>query len=308
MKTRSIRTGACLVIVGLFLSLIPGPGSTAETAWDPSQLSPGVRVGTAAPEFTLPDKDGKWVSLSDYRGRKVLLFSWSTWCRCKYQLPALERFYQEHKGPGFEIVAVAADSQGFKWVSKYVSLAGVTFPVLIDPMIDLQDKYHFSATENAWLIDEAGVVRYNQIGFDVRRGEQRQALLEAMRLPAVAGAPPEKKPLAERVVEQERKVKAMPWSERARFDLADLQLQSGDLSGAALTLAEAVKRRPMSAEAHYRLGVIAYQQDMPGVAVTEWQRAYDLEPTNYIYYRNVQAYKDPDKFYKELTEGKYPPK
>jgi len=55
----------------------------------------GVEVGRLAPEFTLQDGTGEWVSLSDFRGKKVFLFSWATWCRCREQLPALEEFYKK---------------------------------------------------------------------------------------------------------------------------------------------------------------------------------------------------------------------
>ena len=41
--------------------------------------------------------------------------------------------------------------------------------------------------------------------------------------------------------------------------------------------------------------------------VEQWEKAKKLEPTSYLYYRNVQSYHDPDKFYIELKEGNYPP-
>ena len=43
-----------------------------------STLTP-VSVGGPAPEFTLPDLDGQQVSLSDYRGKRVVLFMWASW-------------------------------------------------------------------------------------------------------------------------------------------------------------------------------------------------------------------------------------
>jgi len=261
----------------------------------------GVKAGRPAPDFTFQDTAGNWVSLSDFRGKKVMLFSWSSWCRCKYQLPALQEFYLQHRSADFEVLAVASEAQGFKWADQYLKNAGVSFPVLVDPNNAFSAAYNFWATENAWLIDEAGIVRLNAITFDIRNPEQQKLLLAAMTLPPVYPAePPPRETLAVRIERLEKEVAAAPRRLSAWFELADLYRQQGDLPAAKSILERARKRNPLSAEAHWRLGVVRYEQGLGPEAVRQWEWAKRLAPTNYIYLRNLQAYQDPGRFYSEL--------
>lgn len=275
--------------------------------FDLSIFGPGLKVGTPAPDFTLQDKSGKWVSLSDFKGKKVFIFHWSTWCKCKYQLPAIEKLYQEHKSENFEVIAVASDSQGFKWVTQYLDIVKPTYTVLVDPVNSLGDKYNVVATENAWLIDEAGIIRMNEVGYNIRIPEQKDKLLTAMKTDFGVGAPiVEQKPLAERIREKEATIAGKGMDVKSRLELAELYKQKGDLKTAEATLRDAVRLRWISPEAHYRLGVVLYQKGLIEEAVSEWEKAYRLEPTSYLYYRNIQSYHDPDEFYIELKEGTYP--
>jgi len=263
----------------------------------------GIKVGAPAPDFTYPDKDGKWVSLSDLRGKKVYVFSWSTWCRCKEQLPALQKFYQQYKSDRFEIVAVASDSQGFKWAQQYADRAGVTFVVLADQNNELAAKYNFVATENGFLVDEAGIARMSVINFDIRNQAQKDELVKLMNTNFGAQPQPvQSKPLAQRISEEESLLARHPGDFPKRLDLAELYRQQGNLTKAESTLREAVKKNPGSAEAHYHLGVVLYSEGRPDEGATEWETAAHLAPANYLYFRNAQSYRDPQRFYAELLK------
>lgn len=63
-----------------------------------------------APNFELPDRKGKIIRLSDYRGKKVLLITWASWCGCRFDVRNWEPIYQRLKDRGFEIISVAEDS------------------------------------------------------------------------------------------------------------------------------------------------------------------------------------------------------
>lgn len=73
-----------------------------------------------APEFCFPDIDGKKHALSDYRGRKVFLYTWSSYCGCSFDPPVWGTVYQELKGQNFEMISVALDTAGSAAVARWI--------------------------------------------------------------------------------------------------------------------------------------------------------------------------------------------
>src|SRR5438093_12933793 len=68
-------------------------------------------VGMTAPDFRLPDLQGKTQRLSDYRGKVVFLNFWATWCGpCKEEMPAMQLLWDEHSHQGFMMLAVRMGS------------------------------------------------------------------------------------------------------------------------------------------------------------------------------------------------------
>ena len=67
-------------------------------------------IGKPAPNFTLMDKNNKQVSLSDFKGKYVLLDFWATWCRpCIAEIPNLKKIKKDFGGEKFEIISVCID-------------------------------------------------------------------------------------------------------------------------------------------------------------------------------------------------------
>ena len=81
--------------------------STGETLQNPAE----ALENKPAPAFTLADLDGKKVSLSDYKGKAVLVNFWATWCGpCKVEIPWFEDLHTQYASQGFEILGVSNDS------------------------------------------------------------------------------------------------------------------------------------------------------------------------------------------------------
>jgi peroxiredoxin len=74
-------------------------------------------IGKPAPMFTQNDVNGKPVSLSDLKGKYVLVEFWASWCApCRAGNPNLRKQYELYKDKGFEIISVSLDNVKEKWV------------------------------------------------------------------------------------------------------------------------------------------------------------------------------------------------
>lgn len=135
-----------------------------------------ITVGSLAPDFTLPDIEGKEISLSDFKGKTVLLTFWASWCpTCRKENKHLAGLYPGYKDRGFEILAVSLDRSKTNW-EKAVEKDGVHWTQLSDLQgVDSQvaTQYGVYATPTTFLIDSAGVV----IGKDLRGNDLDQRLV-----------------------------------------------------------------------------------------------------------------------------------
>jgi thiol-disulfide isomerase/thioredoxin len=82
---------------------------------------PEKSVGLPAPDFRLKDLTGKDVSLSDYKGKVVLVNFWATWCiPCLSEIPELIAMQEKYGPKGFVILGLAMDEEGKSVVAPWV--------------------------------------------------------------------------------------------------------------------------------------------------------------------------------------------
>ena len=131
---------------------------------DPANLML-IGIGLTASDFTLPGLDGKMVSLSDYKGKVVLVNIWATWCPpCVDEMPSIEKLYQKLKGEDFEILAVSIDSLGLEVVAPFMKKYKLTFPALIDPTGNIRMTYRTTGVPESFIIDKNGILVKKIIG------------------------------------------------------------------------------------------------------------------------------------------------
>jgi len=103
--------------------------------------STGVQVAKKAPDFTLKDASGKRLSLSDLKGKVVLLNFWATWCGpCKVEIPWFIEFEKQYQAQGFTVLGVSMDEDGWKAITPYVSEHHVNYPVVLGDE-DVNQRY-----------------------------------------------------------------------------------------------------------------------------------------------------------------------
>ena len=129
-----------------------------------------LAVGTKAPEFTLPDKDGRPVSLSDFPGKKVVLYFYprDNTPGCTRQARAFADAIGEFEARGAVVIGVSRDSTASH--AKFAEKYGLNFTLLSDTELDvikaydvwqekkLYGKVSMGVVRTTYLIDENGVI------------------------------------------------------------------------------------------------------------------------------------------------------
>ena len=154
----------------------------------PSLVTPANAAGEQAADFTLRSVDGTSVSLSDYRGKVVLVNFWATWCQpCQVEMPQLQKMYGELGPQGFVVLSVSADdARSSSQVKPLIKRGGYTFPVLLDTETTVVSQYNPNKVlPYSVLVDREG--RILEIFQGYKPGEEvtvRQKVVSALGAPA----------------------------------------------------------------------------------------------------------------------------
>ncbi|MEH6944614.1 TlpA disulfide reductase family protein [Bacillus sp. JJ722] len=124
----------------------------------------GLNVGIIAPDFQLKTLEGKDVKLSDYRGQRVMVNFWATWCPpCRAEMPDMVKFHKEK-----DIVILAVNltqtESRIQEVKDFVEEFNVTFPVLLDEEIKVATQYQIRPIPTSYMIDSKGIIQYKALG------------------------------------------------------------------------------------------------------------------------------------------------
>lgn len=136
----------------------PTPGSAqTNNGGQPAEQQETVKTNLMGDyDFELEDLNGNKVSLSDFKGKKVFLNFWATWCPpCKAEMPDIEKLYQETKDTELVILAVNV-GEDKKTVQDFIIEKGYNFPVLLDVKGEISQMYQVTGIPTTYLIDTKG--------------------------------------------------------------------------------------------------------------------------------------------------------
>lgn len=139
--------------------LTPAHPSTSQDQGTATTTDP--LIGTAAPNFTLPDlrdQNGKKISLADFKGKPVVINFWSSSCApCKEEAPLLETQWQRAKAQGVIFVGIDVEdtrSDGLSFLQQH----GATYPNVIDSSGGTLVNYGVTFTPETIFINRDGKV------------------------------------------------------------------------------------------------------------------------------------------------------
>lgn len=147
-----------VIFIGLSASyfLISGPANVF-TSQAATSGAPGTEA--PAPDFTLTDMQGEAVSLSQYRGKVILLNFWAGWCPpCRAEMPSMEKLYRQLKDRDFVILAVNVEEGGRAAVQDFTREIPVSFPILLDTAQTVSRLYRVRGLPQSYIIDREGKI------------------------------------------------------------------------------------------------------------------------------------------------------
>lgn len=173
------KIGGIIIVISGMVMFSNGIKAKREAEWIKSQNKTEIsqssesETGTnsdqeqkiKALDFTLYDQYGKEHKLSDYRGKKVFLNFWATWCPpCRGEMPHIEELYKEYGENSQDVIILGVASPNVgkegdqEYIEGFLKENNYTFPVVFDDGGMLSYQYGFTSLPSTLIIDEDGYV------------------------------------------------------------------------------------------------------------------------------------------------------
>jgi thiol-disulfide isomerase/thioredoxin len=140
-------------------------------------------VGKRAPDFTLPDREGRSIALADHRGRVVVVDFWASWCvPCAPMLPALDALARKFHGD-VRVLAIDIDQSRDKaaeFLREDLPEPSPAMTILEDRAAAVLARYGAEGMPAAFVIDADGIVRFTDVGFSPERMADLEAVVRAL--------------------------------------------------------------------------------------------------------------------------------
>ncbi|PIC65901.1 thiol-disulfide oxidoreductase [Sporosarcina sp. P21c] len=177
-KTLGYIITACIIGTLIFIMVENTVGQKKAVETPITQVNPedavqgeeeGLEQYSPAPDFTLETLAGETVTLSELKGKKVILNFWATWCPpCKAEMPHMESFYSKLTDEDqVELIAVnvtESERLGIDEVETFVDSYELSFPIPLDKTAEVTHKYGVISMPTTFMIDTQGRIAQKVVG------------------------------------------------------------------------------------------------------------------------------------------------
>tara|TARA_Y100000031_G_C8205523_1_gene378466 strand:- start:537 stop:1055 length:519 start_codon:yes stop_codon:yes gene_type:complete len=148
-------------VVFLLVKYVNSAGTVTETSAEEEVVDL-----KRAPDFTLRDVEGTYYTLSDYKGKVVLLDFWATWCPpCRQEIPHFIELQDEYEEEGLEILGVSMDVKADNILEPFSKREGINYTLLVGDSKVTALYGGIRSIPTTFLIDRKGMIRKKYIGY-----------------------------------------------------------------------------------------------------------------------------------------------
>jgi cytochrome c biogenesis protein CcmG, thiol:disulfide interchange protein DsbE len=138
------------------------------------------RPGTRPPAFSGPTLDGRQLSLTELRGKVVVVNFWASWClECRPEMPVLQGLHRELAPRGLAVIGINAREDKLA-VGRYAKELGLTFPLLLDPSGLINANYGVVGLPATFVVGRDGRAVAFAVGPRDWGGKPARALIDAL--------------------------------------------------------------------------------------------------------------------------------
>jgi thiol-disulfide isomerase/thioredoxin len=206
---RWVLTGTVLLVAAIVIIAIARGGTTTggETRGQLKASNVPLQAGAVAPDFSLPAEQGGTYTISQFRGKVVLLEFFAPWCpHCRAEAPTLHQLVAS-SGASVQVLAVTASPYGFNYeatgdtspitmhdVKLYVDQFGVNYPALFDPSLKAGNDYGVVGYPQMYVIDRNGVITWGsgltgQVAYSTLQAQIQKAQRVPLATPVATTTP-----------------------------------------------------------------------------------------------------------------------
>jgi peroxiredoxin len=162
-------SGLCLSLIGLSATILITAyyfqqfRTTRELFSDVHSETFEQWIDIEAPDFTIKDLDGKPIKLSDFKGRRVILDFWATWCPpCKMEIPHFIKLREKYEQNDLVIIGISSEDQNT--LRSFADKQKINYPLAIEQ--DMPAPYSdVTSLPTTFFIDRDGIIKKVLVGY-----------------------------------------------------------------------------------------------------------------------------------------------